>query len=105
MKKQIYEVDKSGHIKEIHLKEFNENGECIDELAENMIQIRPPNGLYRPRLIGIEWVEDMTQEEIEELYNYVKEPSENEILQDYILDIDYKLILMELGGMQNVTNL
>lgn len=64
MKKQVYEIDVNGYLKEIHLAEFDGNGNLLEELAANIITIDPPQGLYRARWAGTEWVEDMPQAEI-----------------------------------------
>lgn len=73
MLKEVYEIDKLGCLKEIHAKEFDEQGKSTEELAENIIITDIPQGLYRAKWTGIEWIEDMPQEEINELNNQPKE--------------------------------
>lgn len=84
MKKQVYEIDEYGFIAEIYVKEFD------DELVENFIDVSPPNGLYRAKWNGFEWVEDMSQEEIDSINNIPKPPSQEDRLkavEDTILQI------------------
>lgn len=80
MKRQVYEIDAHGYLKEIYVKEFDEQG-CKEELSDNMITIDPPQGLYRARWTGTEWVEDMSYEEIKALNNKPKAPTVEERLQ------------------------
>jgi hypothetical protein len=88
---QVYRIDKNGYyVKPVDLEEG-------EEIPSGCIIARPPNGLYRAKWTGIEWIEDMSQEEIDGLNNQPQEPSENEVLRDYILDVDYRLIMIELG--------
>ena len=49
--------------------------------SSNIITIRPPDGLYRAKWTGLEWVEDMTQEEINELNNRPRGLTEIELLR------------------------
>ena len=85
MKKQVYEIDEGGYLKDIHVIE---EGEETSFIIKN-----PPQGLYRARWTGVEWVEDMTQEEIDDLNNQPREFTQ----EDYILDIDFRLSMIELG--------
>lgn len=75
MLRQVYKIDHQGYfIADILIQE----GEEVDY---DYIEIRPPNGLYRAKWTGGEWVEDMVQEEIDELNSQSKEPSELEVLK------------------------
>lgn len=98
MKKQVYELDANGYIKERYVAEFDEEGNCIEELARNIITIDPPNGLYRAKWTGTEWIEDMTQEEIDELNNQPRELTEIERLKISQAE-QFETILELLGGM------
>lgn len=93
LKKQVYEIDDNGYIKEIYVVKFNEEGNPIEELAENIITVNPPNGFYRAKWIGREWIEDMTQEEIAALNNKAIEPTTD----DFLLDFEFRLSMIELG--------
>ncbi|MBS4536800.1 hypothetical protein GOQ29_14360 [Clostridium sp. D2Q-14] len=64
-----------------------------DNDADNLIDVMPPNGLYRARWINGEWVEDMTQEEIDTINNKPKEPTQEERIDQL-----ENMILMMLGG-------
>ena len=96
MLKQVYEIDELGYIKEIKLADFDEQGNCLEELAENIITIDIPQGLYRAKWTGIEWVEDMSQEEINALNNQPSLPSVEERLQQAE---DTILFLLMNGGI------
>lgn len=65
MDKQVYEIDTNGYLKKIKLADFDERGNCTEELADNIITIDPPQGLYRAKWTGTEWIEDKTMEEFE----------------------------------------
>lgn len=82
MLKQVYEIDEFGHRKSILVKEFDEHGNCTEELAENIITVDIPQGLYRAKWAGTEWVEDMSQAEIDALNNQLQEPTEIEKLKE-----------------------
>lgn len=98
MKKQTYEINENGHINEIYVVEFDEEGNPLEELAENIVAINPPNGLYRAKWTGTEWIEDMTQKEIDELNRRpTKEPSFEETQIEYNVDLDYRVSLIEMG--------
>lgn len=84
MEKQIvYEIDANGFIIGTHI--IN----CVTEKTkENIVCICPPNGLYRAKWTGTEWVEDMSQGEIDELNNQPKLPTLEErvdMLENMIL--------------------
>lgn len=66
MKDQVYQVDENGFLVEIYVVDFNEDGTPVKELEANIVSVRPPDGLYRARWTGIEWVEDKTTQEFEE---------------------------------------
>ncbi len=89
MKRQVYEIDENNFIKEIHLIDEEENTQHVTT--------NPPNGLYRAKWNGVEWIEDMTQEEIDELNNAPKELTETEMLMDYVVDVDFRVVMLELG--------
>lgn len=88
MKKEVFEIDENGYIVEKYAIEFDEEGNPLEELAENIITVSPPNGLYRAKWNGTEWIEDMTQEEIDELNNQPSLPTQEEridMLENMIL--------------------
>lgn len=95
MFKQVYEIDTNGFIKEIYVVEFDEENNCLEELAENIITLSPPDGLYRAKWTGTEWVEDMLQEEIDALNNVPQQPTNEERLEATEAAI---LALMEVLG-------
>lgn len=93
MDKEVFEIDENGYIKEIYVVEFNEEGSPIEELASNIVATQPPQGLYRARWAGTEWVGDMVQEEIDALNNQSKEPTTD----DFLLDFEFRVSMLELG--------
>jgi hypothetical protein len=94
MKKQAYEIDSNGYIKEIHVVDCNEQGIPLQLLPNNVIAIHPPDGLYRAKWTGTEWIEDMPQEEIDAL----NAPTQTEpTIEEYLVDIDFRVAMIELG--------
>lgn len=91
MKKHVYEIDENGHIKGIHVAGFDEDGSCTEELAENIVTIDPPNGLYSARWTGTDWIEDMPQAEIDALNTPAIE-QQIESLKMRLSENDYKII-------------
>lgn len=87
MKKQIvYEIDANGFIIGTHI--IN----CVTEKTkENIVCIAPPNGLYRAKWTGTEWVEDMSQGEIDKL-NKPTKGQEVRTLKKQLEETDYKII-------------
>ncbi len=81
MKRQVYKIDENCYLQEILVKDFDEEGNCPEELAEDIIAVDPPNGLYSARWTGTEWIEGLTQEEIDEINNVPQEPTEVEMLR------------------------
>lgn len=92
MKKEIYEIGANGYITEKYIAEFDEQGNCKEELAENIITVDIPQGLYHARWSGEKWVEDMSQAEIEALNNQPKEPTEIEKLQQELAGTNAMLL-------------
>lgn len=88
MEKQVYKIDEIGYLKEIYVKEFDTQGKCTEDLAENIITFAPLQGLYRAKWNGTEWIEDMSQEEIDTLNNVIVEPTIDESLMLAIADLD-----------------
>lgn len=78
MEKQVYKVDMGGFFIEPIVIED------IAEMSSDCVAEQPPNGLYRAKWTGTEWVEDMTQEEIDELNNQPIIKTELEILQETV---------------------
>lgn len=96
MKKVAYEVDDSGFIKEVLIVEFDKDGNPIEELRENIIIISPPDGLYRAKWTGDEWIEGKTQSKFEEdAFVESLTPSEEEIANAEF-EIKILNILMEV---------
>lgn len=69
MLKQVYEIDELGELKNIKVKEFDDEGKCLEELEDNIVLTDIPQGLYRKKWTGTEWVEGMSQDEIFEINN------------------------------------
>ncbi len=67
MRKQVYKINENGYLQKVLVKDFDEQGNCTEELAEDIITTPPPAGLIRTyettRWTGTEWVETMTEEE------------------------------------------
>lgn len=70
---QAHKIDADGYVVEaidpMRVSEYD---------SEDIVTVCMPNGLYKPRWIGTEWVEDATQEYIDEMTNVKVEPTAEE---------------------------
>ena len=66
MIKHIYEIDSDGFLLDIHPAEVDVQGVPIIDPGFDYITTDPPEGLYRHKWTGAEWVETKTQAEFEE---------------------------------------
>ena len=80
---QVYCYDEQGNFT---ISKF------VEKLEENMTT-ETWQGLYHQKWTGTEWVEGLTQEEIDAKNNNPKEPNEF----DYLVDLDFRLSKIELG--------
>ena len=81
-KREVYKIDKNGYIAETYVAEFDKSGNPITELDADIVTDAMQDGLCRARWTGAEWVEDMSQEEIDTLKaNAVVEPTLEERLE------------------------
>lgn len=67
------------------------------EIPINCVKVRPVNGLHRARWTGVEWIENMTQEEIDDLNTQSNELSFEELQVEQNVDLDYRLSVLEMG--------
>jgi len=93
MLKQVYKIDENSYLQEILVKDFDDEGNCLEELTEDFITVDPPNGLYCARWIGSEWIEGLSQKKIDEI-NY--QPME--------LTVEERLVQLETLTVNNITN-
>lgn len=94
MKKQVYEIDNNGFLKEVYVAEVNENGEVLESDKAHFISHIMPHGLIKPKWIGTEWIEGVTQEEIDELTKV--EPA-LPTQEDFMLDLEFRVTMLEMG--------
>lgn len=92
MKKQIYEINESGFLKEIYVAKVVD-GVILDEDKSHMISATMPNGLIKPKWNGLGWIEGATPKEIEE-FNKSRptQPTEAELLQQRLADMELMLV-------------
>ena len=79
----------------IYVRKIDENGmfrgdSFVEEITEFTIETPCPQGFYKPKWNGIEWVEGATQEYIDSLKNTVTEPTIEEQIR---ADVDYIAIM------------
>ena len=91
--KQVREIDDKGFVVAIHHAEFDEEDNLLEALPVNYIWSSQPHSMHRPRWTDTGWVEDMSQEEIDEMNKAGYVPT----IEDYILDMDFRLSAIELG--------
>ncbi len=91
--KEVFMIDSNGYIVDKYVADFNNQGISIEEFPENVITVSLPNGLYRPKWNGTNWVEDMSQEEINELKNQPQPITQEQRISDL------ELLVLQLGGV------
>lgn len=97
MLKQVYELDKMGYILKVGVARFDAHNRPNVELPTNVCIVAPPQGLYRAKWTGSEWIEDMSQEEIDKLNKpIIQEPTELEKLQDQVLQLQEYIVEQEM---------
>ena len=67
----------------------------FNEETEIALEVAPAQGFYKPKWNGTEWVEGITQEEIDSLKNVIVEPTVEERLQM----AEDTIIFLLMGGM------
>lgn len=88
----IAKIDEQGLFIEDILIKDNE------ETPTDCIEIPCPEGFHRPKWDGIGWVEGLTQEEIDAIKNAPKEPTETELLQQKVAQLEQIIDTMLTGG-------
>lgn len=95
MLKQVYKINENGYLQKVLVKDFDEQGNCTEELAEDIITTPPSAGLIRTyettRWTGTEWVETMT--EAEYIATLPKAEKEATLEEKNRADIDYLSIM------------
>lgn len=85
--KKVIKVDKNGlFVEDVIIKED-------EKVPIDCIEYPCQNGFYTPKWTGTEWVEGLSQNEIDNINNRLKEPTAD----DYLIDLDYRLSMIELG--------
>lgn len=101
MKKQVYRINENGfYIEPVIVND-------IDDIPIDCIDVDIPQGLYRAKWTGTEWVEDMTQEEIDELNNIARPPTIEEQLakkDEQILELKQQQVAMNRTVETNSTS-
>jgi hypothetical protein len=84
--KQVFKIDDQGFYVEPVIIGDDE------ELGENLIETPIPEGFYRPKWNGNEWVEGLTSEEIEALkQQHQPQPSELDLLKQENAELKQRL--------------
>lgn len=83
MKKLASKVDSSGVFIENVIVDLG-----FGELAEDIVLQPVPDGFFRPRWTGKEWVEDMTQSEIDAITNQPKPVNPSDVLGERIVQLE-----------------
>lgn len=69
----------------------------VEEINEFTIETPCPIDFYQPKWNGTEWIEGLTQEEIDVRNNAIQEATEVEELANYVLDVDFRIVMLEMG--------
>ena len=81
---QIYRIDENGYfLEDVILKKD-------EEIPNDCVEIQPPQGLYKGRWTGVEWIEEGTPPEPQP-----KEPTEKERIEV----LEQAMLEIVLGGM------
>ena len=82
---QVVRIDKNGYfIEDVILKDEEEiPANCIETLVPTKTQ-----GFYKPKWTGTEWIESLTQEEIDAINNAATEPTTEEQLMLAMAELD-----------------
>lgn len=85
---QLYKIDKHGFPTECIIAYFDEGDNLLTEVDDDVVREIIPQGFYRPRWDGSAWIEDMTQDEIDEAYRQQpKEPTELDFLGHEVVSL------------------
>lgn len=71
--KQVYKIDSEGYYVKPMLVE-NTPSNCVEEA--------PPNGLYKAKFVDGQWVEGLSQSEVDEIKNTPQPKTEIELLKE-----------------------
>lgn len=98
--KQYIKIDSNGYAIMLNPElPFNERGfdslyiEDDEEIPEGYVETPQNGGFHHPRRTGMEWVEGVTQEELDTIPKPSQEPTE----ADYLIDLDFRVSKLELG--------
>lgn len=99
MKRQkvIYKIDDDGYVIWNEIKAIDENEEVPEGYIDTPLPGENEPSLHRPRWDGEKWVEDMTQEEIEELRKQSRIPT----LEERIEALELFALEQIFGGLKN----
>ena len=89
----VSKIDENGYfVEDVIVKEGEEiPSDCIETRLDTT-----EKGYYRPRWTGTEWIEDMTEEQLDELNNQPREITEE---QQRLLDLEMAITAILGGGM------
>jgi len=102
MLKQIYKIDINGYAVTLNNElPFNQRSisslylEDDEEIPEGYVQAPDTSTqqLWLPKWNGENWVEGLSQAEIDALNNVSQQPTD----ADYLLDLDFRISMIELG--------
>lgn len=88
---QFYKIDGDGfYVETVHIPEPT-------DLANDFITVRPPQGLYKPKWTGSEWVEGKTEAEfLEDAFLASLNPSSEELAKAG-RELEVIELLLEMG--------
>lgn len=83
--KQVYKIDSEGY----YIKPL-----LVENTPSNCVEVAPPNGLYKARYVEGQWVEGLSQSEVDSLKNVPQQPS----AEDRISALEEALLLLMMEG-------
>ena len=87
--REVYRIDEQGFITDPVLVQDGE------EVEEGLVDVRVPDGFYKPRFNGSQWEEGLTPEEIENLTNVYTPLTEVERLTE----AETMINILLMGGL------
>lgn len=87
---QVYRIDKDGYFIEPIL--IDGNFLPTDQFPKDLVLIKPTDGLFKAKWNSGQWEEGLSQQEIDEIKNPPRAPSEPEIIGQQIVEKELQIL-------------
>lgn len=89
---QVYRIDKDGYFIEPILIDGHLPS---DQFPKDLVLIKPTDGLFKAKWISEQWEEGLFQQEIDEIKNPPRPPSEPEIIGQQIVEKELQILQLQ----------